>query len=122
MGMRSSDEIAELPDISSLPTLSEVHTARLSGAWLRYAGGALIVGGSTVALTLLLAGAVVQPQVFMVLDSLYGILLCSISVFAWFTIFKPRPSKASLANAFTPGLIIGFYCHINRNGGRPIIF
>jgi hypothetical protein len=43
--------------------------------WLRYSSSALIVGGSTVGLTFLLAGTIVQKEVYVVLQSLYAFLV-----------------------------------------------
>lgn len=75
-----------------LPTVQEVEQARSCAALLRYSAGALIVGGATVALTLLLAGTVVQKQVYLVLVSLYGGLVVLGAVLMRLT--KPKPYRS----------------------------
>jgi hypothetical protein len=61
---------------------------------LRYSSSALIVGGATVALTFLLAGTVVRKDVYVVLVSLYGVLVIISAVFTRFEIPKPYRSDA----------------------------
>ena len=67
----------------NLPELGAIRAARSMAEWLKYVASALIVGGGTVALTLLLAGTVVQVQVYVALGVLYGVLLLGSGFLRW---------------------------------------
>jgi len=68
---------------NNFPELMTIRSTRSMAEWLKYVASALIVGGSTVALTFLLAGTVVQVQVYIALGALYGVLLLAGWVLRW---------------------------------------
>lgn len=81
----------------------DVRRARSAAEWLRYVAGALIVGGSTVALTLLLAGTLITLEIYVVLLVLYAVLLLLIGVLGWCTLEQKSRKNSLLANRLFPG-------------------
>lgn len=51
--------------------------------WMRDCGSAAVVGGATVALTLMLGGLPMQQDVFTALEVIYGLLVIGANVFWW---------------------------------------
>ena len=60
-----------------------IRNARSHFRWMRDCGSAAIVGGATVALTLMLAGLPIQQDVFIALEVIYGLLVIGANVFWW---------------------------------------
>jgi hypothetical protein len=75
--------------------LVTIRAERSMAEWLKYVASALIVGGSTVALTFLLAGTVVHVQVYIALGVLYGVLLLAGGFLRW-RINRHRDHSGSL--------------------------
>jgi periplasmic divalent cation tolerance protein len=93
----------------SLPTLTRIHKARSTAEWLKYVASALIVGGGTVALTLLLAGTIIQMQVYVVLYILYGLLLVEDQFLIWRTHYNVGRNIPPLWTIVVPGAFIVFF-------------
>lgn len=114
------EELGEASGVSDgnrvvLPTLRELDRARLCAAWLRYSSSALIVGGATVALTFLLAGTVVQEQVFVVLESLYGTLVI-LGAVLW-RLAKPKPYRSDALQDYIVFIIFTVYFALAVSAG-----
>jgi hypothetical protein len=93
-----------------LALMREVSQARIYSVWLRYSASALIVGGGTVALTLLLAGTVLQEQVDLVLQGLYTSLIVIGVALRYLSIPKSQRSYSLLDNRTLPMTVgIGAY-------------
>lgn len=86
-----------------LPTTDAVRTALFNAQWYKYTTGALIVGGGTITLTLLLAGTIIQEEVCVAFQALFIGFLAAASVFSYRTtsmISRPMPIREAL----TPGV------------------
>ncbi len=79
----------------NLSELVTIRATRSMAEWLKYVASALIVGGSTVALTFLLTGTLVQIQVYIALGVLYGVLLLAGGYLRW-RINRQRDHSGSL--------------------------
>lgn len=98
--------------------MHEVDRARICTVWLRYSASTLIVGGGTVALTLLLAGTVLQEQVYLVLQGLYTSLVAVGVVLRYLSIPKSQRSYSLLDNRNLPiSLGIGAYLGLLISAG-----
>jgi len=75
--------------------------ARSHFRWMGDCSSAAVVGGATVALTLMLGGLSMQPDVFMALEVIYGLLVIGATVFWW-------RAKASLGQDIPRTLDLGF--------------
>jgi len=93
----------ELAD--NLPELGAIRSARSMAEWLKYVASALIVGGSTVGLTFLLAGTVVQIQVYVALGVLYGVLLLASGFLRWRINRQCDHSSSLLLIMLLPGAV-----------------
>lgn len=116
-----SSELSKSDDNGAvLPTTQEVDQARLYAMWLRYSSSALIVGGSTVALTFLLAGTVVQKEVYIVLQSLYAALVIISAVLMRLTDLKPYRSGALQDNLVYTMFSIAYIVFIVESSIRVV--
>jgi uncharacterized membrane protein len=84
--------------------------------FLRYSSSALIVGGATIALTLLLAGTVVRKDVYVVLQSLYAALVIISAVFMRLEVPKSRRSGALQDSLVYIIFSIGYLAFILSSG------
>src|SRR5215470_5219699 len=84
------ESVSSKPDKVTIPTQDELDAARSDAAWLRYSASALIVGGSTVTLTLILASTAVNEQAYFALVALSGLLISAVSAFTWRIYVKMR--------------------------------
>jgi hypothetical protein len=64
-------------------TVPNPRTARLYANLTRDVGSALVVGGSTVALALLLGGLAVRKDVYVALQVIQGVLFTAAPIFIW---------------------------------------
>jgi hypothetical protein len=71
---------------------------------MRDCGSAAVVGGATVALTLMLGGSPMQQDVFIALEVIYGLLVIGANVFWW----RAKASMGqNIPRAIDSGIVTG---------------